>query len=122
MGFNSIGEISALTHEGRLHFYEVLAKNLTVSIRGVWSEPDLNDAEKLDRIYLLNEILHRITARVYTLQLNLHEWSEPDSWKMTQGYIAQKKAIEKDVMAAIAFSYNVVARREEKEVGEGKGA
>lgn len=122
MGFSYVDQINALTSERRLHFYEVLAHNLTVSIRGVWSEPDLSDPEKLGRIYVLNEILHRITAKIYTLRLNRHEWSELDSWEMIQGYIAQKKEIEKDVLAAIAFSYNAVGGEKNKAVDGGEDA
>ena len=109
MDFNFGFRIGSLSPDNRLHFYELLAQNLTISIRGFWSEPDLSDGEKLDRIYRTNEILHRITAKVYTLRLNLHEWTEQDIWEMIQGYIGQNEAIEKDVMAAINFSYKVVA-------------
>jgi hypothetical protein len=112
MDFSYTDRISSLTPDKRLRFYELLAHNLTISIRGVWSEPDLSDSEKLDRIYWINEILHRITSKVYTLRLSHHEWTESDSWNMIHGYIAQEEAIEKDVMAAISFSYNSVLREE----------
>ena len=104
MDFSYIDQIGSLAPAQRLHFYELLAHNLTVMIRGAWSEPELSDAEKLDRIYWLNEILHRVTAKAYTLRLNLHEWSEADSWQMIQDYITRKKAIENDVIAAIELS------------------
>jgi hypothetical protein len=106
MPFHYSDKIGTLTPDKRLHFYELLAHNLTVAIRGIWSEPDLSDSEKLNRIYLTNEILHRITAKVYTLRLNLHEWTEEDSWQMIKGYIDENVAIENDVMAAIDYSYN----------------
>jgi hypothetical protein len=108
MDFNFGFRIGSLSPDYRLHFYELLAHNLTVSIRGIWSEPDLSDGEKLDRIYHTNEILHRITAKIYTLRLNLHEWTEEDIGKMIQDSIGQNEAIEKDVMAAINFSYKAV--------------
>ena len=117
MGFSYIGQIGSLADQQRLHFYELLAHNLTITIRGLWSEPDLSDEEKLDRIYWVNEILHRITAKVYTLRLNLHEWTEADSWKMIQGYIGQKEEIEQDVLAAIRFSYNSAVRKKDADGG-----
>lgn len=42
--------MAALTAEQRLHFHEVLAHNLTVAIRGVWSDDTIADAEKVERI------------------------------------------------------------------------
>ena len=40
----SIGSLGA---EQRLHFYEVLAHDLTVSVRGIWSDAGIADAERL---------------------------------------------------------------------------
>ena len=34
--------IGKLTEEQRLHFYEILAHNLTVSIRGIWSDEQID--------------------------------------------------------------------------------
>lgn len=66
MEFNYPDSISSLSSDARLHFYELLAHNLTVSIRGVWSEPAFSESQKLNHIYQINEILHRVTAKVYT--------------------------------------------------------
>jgi hypothetical protein len=107
--FNYPDSISSLSSDARLHFYELLAHNLTVSIRGVWSEPALSESQKLNHIYLINEILHRVTAKVYTLRLGLHEWTEVDTWAMIEGYIVENQAIETDVLAAIGNSYKCVA-------------
>jgi hypothetical protein len=106
--FNYQDSISSLSPDKRLHFYELLAHNLTVSIRGVWSEPTLSESQKLNRIYLINEILHSVTAKVYTLRLGLHEWTEVDTWAMIEGYIVENRAIETDVLAAIGYSYKCV--------------
>jgi hypothetical protein len=42
-----------------------------------------------------------------------------DSWKMIEGYIAEKGAIERDVLSAIEFSYKS-ATRESKERTDGR--
>src|SRR4051794_20100518 len=102
--------INGLTAEQRLHFYELLAHNLTVSVRAIWSNDDVSDAEKVDRIKLVNEIQHRVTSKVYVLRLRLHEWTEEDTWKMITGYVAQNKGIESDVDAAIRLSYDCATR------------
>jgi len=71
-------QIGKLSDEQRLHFYEMLAHNLTVGIRGIWSDERIDDTEKVDRMKWVNEILHSVTARVYVLRLKTHEWTEED--------------------------------------------
>jgi hypothetical protein len=110
MDFNYPDLIGSLSPDGRLHFYELLAHNLTISIRGAWSDPELNESVKLERIYLINEILHRVTAKVFTLRLGLHEWTEADSWSLIKSCIDEDRAIEKDVLFAIRCSYDYVVK------------
>ena len=107
--FNYPNSIGALSADARLHFYELLAHNLTISIRGVGSEPALSESQKLNRIYLINEILHRVTAKVCTVRLGQHEWTEVDTWAMIEGYIVENPAAETSVLAAIGYSYKCVA-------------
>jgi Na+/phosphate symporter len=97
--------ITALTAEQRLHFYELFAHNLTVAIRGIWSEENASEAEKIERMKRVNEIMHRVTSKVYVLRLSIHEWTEEDTWKMIKEYVAEDKAIEAEVNAAIRYSY-----------------
>ena len=100
--------ISALTDEQRLHFYELLAHNLTVAIRGVWSDVSISDAEKVERIKWVNEILHGATAKVWVLRLKTHEWSEEDFGSLVQGYIDQHPEIKEEVIAAVRRCYRAV--------------
>jgi hypothetical protein len=102
---------SALTDEQRLHFYELLAHNLTVAIRGVWSDALLSDADKVQRIKWVNEILHRATAKVWVLRLKTHAWTEEDFAALVRGYIEQHPGIEKEVVAAVNRSYQAVTGR-----------
>ena len=44
----------------------------------VWADEALTDAQKVSRLKWLNEVLHRATAKVYTLRLRTHEWTEAD--------------------------------------------
>jgi hypothetical protein len=98
-----------LTDEQRLHFYEVLAHNFTVSIRSVWSDLEIDDAEKLDRIKWVNEILHSVTAKVYVLRLKTHEWTEEDFEDLILSYVASHPNIAREVGAAIRRSYRAVS-------------
>jgi hypothetical protein len=103
--FDYAKEISSLSEEQRLLYYELLAHNLTVSIRGVWLDENLTNAEKLDRIKLVNEILHRITSKIQVLRLNTHEWTEENTWAMINEYISDNEGISGEIYSAIKQSY-----------------
>ena len=106
MSFDYPKAISALPHARRLLFYELLAHNLTVSVRAIWSDEDITDAEKVDRMKWVNEILHRVTSKVRVLRLGEHEWTEEDSWLEIRHWVSQNPAIEADVNAAVKWSYD----------------
>jgi hypothetical protein len=59
-----------LSVDERLHFYELFAHNLTVSIRGMFIQKDILNEERLERIQLINEILHRVTSKVWVIRLH----------------------------------------------------
>jgi hypothetical protein len=108
MSFNYSQEISSLIGEERLHFYELLAHNLTVSIRGIWLDKNISDTEKVDRIKLVNEILHRVTNKIWVLRLNTHEWTEEDTWQMINAYISDNENIRGEILFAIKCSLKAV--------------
>jgi hypothetical protein len=101
-----------LSDEQRLHYYEVLAQNLTIAIRGIWSDQQISDAEKVDRMKWVNEILHRVTAKVYVLRLKTHEWTEEDFESLILEYVASHPGIAEEVGKAVRRSYRTVAGRE----------
>jgi hypothetical protein len=100
--------MAELDEEQRLHFYEVLAHNLTVTIRGVWSDRSISDAEKVERIKWINEILHWATAKVYVLRLKKHEWTEEDFGSLIQDYADNHEGIKGEVVAAVNLSYRAI--------------
>jgi len=106
MDFDYPKAIGSLSQDKRLLFYELLAHNLTVMVRGIWSDEELTDAEKVDRLKWLNEIMHRVTSKIRVLRLNEHEWTEEDSWQDVLHWINQNKALEPYVNTAIKWSYN----------------
>ncbi len=101
-----------LTEEQRLHYYEVLAQNLTIGIRGIWSDEQTDDAEKVDRMKWVNEILHRVTAKVYVLRLKTHVWTEEDFESLILECIASNPGIAEEVGKAVRRSYQTVVGRE----------
>jgi hypothetical protein len=108
MNFDYPKEIGELSAEQRLTFYETFAHNLTISLRSVWSDDELTDAEKVDRMKWINEIMHRITAKISITRQNEHEWTEQDLWEMIKDYAAQNPGIRGEVGNAILHSYSHV--------------
>src|SRR5579871_1389338 len=107
MNFPYVERIGSLTPEQRLHFYEILAHRLTTSMR-LWSDPSLSDAQKVELMKWLNEIQHRVVAKISVLRRGHHEWTEEDSWADIQFYIAQCPAIGPTVLDDIEQSYRFV--------------
>jgi hypothetical protein len=105
-------QMAKLSDEQRLHFYEVLAHNLTVAVRGIWSDESIDNAEKIDRIKWVNEILHRVTAKVWVLRRKTHEWTEADFGDLIRGYVGQNDGIKEEVFGAVSRSYQAVAGEE----------
>lgn len=116
MSFEYAPSIDSLRPEQRLHFYEVLAHNLTISIRGIWSDAAITDAEKLDQIKWINEIMHCIIQKIYHLRLNRNTRSESDTWQEIKHCVSQNRAIGGEVTAAIMFSYNCVVRLKDEDL------
>ncbi len=75
--------------EKRITYWETLAHNLTVSCRGIWSDDEYSDFEKFEGMKYLNEVLHRVTARIAVERKDLHEWTEEDMFKNTQSWASQ---------------------------------
>lgn len=100
--------MARLTEEQRLTFYEVLAHDLTVAIRRVWSDELITDAEKVERIKWVNEILHRVTAKVRVLRIKSHEWTEEDFGLMIRGYVEHCPGITEVVYESLNRSYRSV--------------
>ena len=110
-GFVTQREISSFNDEERLHFYELFAHNLTVSIRGIWSDENISETEKLDRIKLVNEILHKVTNKIWVLRLNTHKWTEEDFWQMMNEYTSDNESIRGEILFAIKRSFIAVKNK-----------
>jgi hypothetical protein len=56
--------IASFNDRRRRQFYEALAHNLTVCVRGIWSDDSISDAEKVEQMKCINEIQHRTTGQL----------------------------------------------------------
>lgn len=107
VAFDYASQIGGLNGEQRLYFYEVLAHQLTIAARGVWSDNQSTDAEKVLQLKGINEILHRVTARVFNLRLRSDNWTETDISACIDSCVSQTPAIGPYVGSAITDSYRV---------------
>ncbi len=101
-----------LSEEQKLHFYELFAHNMTIVIRGLLSETEIGDSEKVELMKWANEVLHRITAKVWVLRLKPHEWIESDFSKMLEEYKRMHPGISGAIDEAMQWSYQSVIRKE----------
>lgn len=102
---------AGLSDGQRLHFYEVLAHNLTVEVRGIWSDEALSDAEKVDRMRWVNEVLHRVTARVWGLRLGNDQWSEETFGRFLASFVDEHPGIRGALSRAVESSYRAAVVR-----------
>lgn len=111
MNFDYAQNIGALTAEQRLHFYELLAHNLTISVRAIWSATEITEGEKINRLKWVNEILHQVTSKIYHLRLQQNAWSETATWETIKHWVTQNPAIGGDIGWAIQTSYHCVLKQ-----------
>lgn len=103
--------LSKLDSDERIQFYEILAHNLTVSIRGVWSDPDISDSEKVEGMKWINEILHRIISKISCLRKNTNKWTDEMSWQNIQHWASQNKNAAGHIGAALNITYGHFHKR-----------
>ena len=90
--FNYIENIGALTLEQKRKYYVLLAHDLTVSVRAIWSDEKYSDQEKIQGMKIINEIMHRLIFRIEELP-NITRL-EDDSWTEEDFFIMMKEWVE----------------------------
>jgi hypothetical protein len=114
--FDYIKNIGSLTLKQKRKFYVLLAHELTVAVRFIWLE-DFTDAEKIEGMRLINEIMHRLVFRIEELHTisNLDEdsWTEEDFLQMIMDYISENhKVLAGNVGWAVKSSYEKCLKAE----------
>ena len=78
-------EIMELTDDEGLAFLELLAHNLTISVRMAASERQptgqLTEEQTRLAMYWINEALHNVVQLTRDLRLKRERWSEAQTWK-----------------------------------------
>ena len=102
-----VTQVGSLPPASLIRFYEILAHNLTVSIRSIWSDDSLYDFQKVERMKWINEIMHRVVTKSAALRRNQNEYSEADTWAMMEHYISLCPEIAGEVALATIGSYQI---------------
>ena len=107
-----LSKVAALSAEQRLRLFELLAHNLTIEARGVWSDPELSLEDQLDSLKKLNECLHRVTARVWVQRLNTHEWTDESFLALlSEADASLHPKVSGAVASALAISFANVTKQ-----------
>ncbi len=113
MTFDYARDINALSHEQKLRFYETLAHKLTVSIRGIWLDKSCDDTQKVEQMKWLNEIMHRVIAKISVERRQTHQWTENDMYGMMTNYVRLCPALSGYVFQDITSSYQFASHLQE---------
>lgn len=105
MDFDFPNLIGALSEEERITFYEVLAHNLTVSVRAIWSDDQLTDGQRVERLKYVNEIMHRVVMKSALLRVQKNQFTESDSWENIKHWVSLCPEIDAEIEWALRLSY-----------------
>lgn len=99
--------VSKLPLDQQITFYERLAHELTIAVRGIWSDDTLAAGEKVDRMKWINEIMHRIPNKLAQLRHASHHWDDQDFEAMVAHWTLQNPSLVKVVNRAINASFRL---------------
>jgi hypothetical protein len=106
--------VGPLEKDKKVLFYELLAHRLTIAARVVWNNHDLSDGEKVERLKWLNEIQHRVTAKIRVERMEVHPWPEDEFCEMITKYVKKCVTISSEVGWAISGAFEQLEKHESK--------
>lgn len=102
--------VGGLGDEERLRFDEILSSNLTVTVRAIWSDENLSDAEKVEGMRWVNEIMHQVLQKSAALRSGWNNRSEAETWESVKFYVSLCPHISDGVGRAVKVSYEYCRR------------
>jgi hypothetical protein len=72
---------------------------------------EAKDPEKIDELKWLNEIRHRVVAKIRVLPTNHYEWTETDSYSDFQNWISQDERNRQRVLTFIRMAFGIAQGR-----------
>jgi NifB/MoaA-like Fe-S oxidoreductase len=82
-----------------------------MAARVIWSNQELTDSEKVEQLKWLNEIQHRVTAKIRVERMEIHPWSESEFCEMITENVKKCVAISSGVGWAISGAYEQLAKQ-----------
>lgn len=98
--------LSLFTKDETLLFYEKLAHELTVAIRGFWSHPEHSDAQKIEELKWTNEIMHRVTSQIHSIRMGIHSESEVHFFEGVLHWIQHCPSMQEGINEALFRAFN----------------
>ena len=113
--FNYPKLIGKLDLEQKRKFYVLLAHNLTVSNRAIWSDEDLTETDIIEGMKWINEIMHRLVLHIEDLNAisDLDDAKKNDEvlWQEIKHWSSQNyDIVAKNVGWAIKSSYKTILK------------
>src|SRR5215210_1808942 len=92
--------LSQLSLDRKLYVLSLLAHNLTISGRGVYSERN-NEDETIDKLYTLNEVQHRLSSQVMHLASKDGDAQQDDPFIDSLYDFAKRNGCEREFTSAL---------------------
>ncbi|MGH8513313.1 MAG: hypothetical protein ACREV8_05115 [Gammaproteobacteria bacterium] len=95
-------------------FYQSLAFHITKAIRATILDEDVTDSDRLEAVYLLNEIQSRVATRLHSYNMGWNSWSDHhmaqqlESWAV--GSTRVRALMEDAVESAFAETHQAFDR------------
>jgi hypothetical protein len=98
-------------------YYQSLAIHITEAMRATISNEDLTDPERLEVVYVLNEIQNRIATRLHAYNMVWVSWSEQHMARQLEGWAAGNARVRELMHGAAeaAFSETLSAFRSDSD-------
>lgn len=96
---------SNLSEEEKLQFYERFAMNLTISNRDIWSEETCGDSDKVKQMKWMNELMHQVLLRMYSLRRGNEDSSDEKFWKTICHWASLNKISAGHIGGALNCTY-----------------
>jgi hypothetical protein len=104
--------VAQLPPASRLRFYELLAHELTIAVRVIWADEEISAEAKVECMKRINEIMHRVTAKISCERTQAHEWLDTDLEKMVVEWTNQTANLEPLINYAIERSYGLAQKNQ----------
>ena len=88
-------------------FYTSFSRNLTISVRGIWSEQSYSNETKIKMMKIINECQHRILNHVLSLYKDESNWTDSQIFKKIQVLVEKDSSVAAEVGGALNLTLSM---------------